>query len=38
MRQTQAVNIDSRQAQAFLAEHFDPAAAAVEPIGEGAWS
>jgi hygromycin-B 4-O-kinase len=38
MRQTQAVNIDSRQAQAFLAEHFDAAAAAVEPIGEGAWS
>ena len=32
------MNINSRQAQAFLVEHFDPTSAAVEQIGEGAWS
>ena len=38
MREAQGVNIDSRQAQAFLAEHFDPTSSDVEHIGEGAWS
>lgn len=31
-------NINSQDARTFLTRHFDPASAAVEPIGEGAWS
>lgn len=38
MGKAHALKIDSRQAQAFLAEQFDPSSTAVKPIGEGAWS
>jgi hygromycin-B 4-O-kinase len=38
MSHAQGVDIDSQQAQAFLARHFDPASSEVVRIGEGAWS
>lgn len=38
MSQAQGAHIDSQQAQAFLASHFDPASSEVARIGEGAWS
>jgi hygromycin-B 4-O-kinase len=38
MSSTDPADIDSGKAQAFLAEHFDPAVADLEPVGAGAWS
>lgn len=38
MSQTQELDLDNQQAQAFLREQFDPASTGVEVIGEGAWS
>lgn len=38
MGQPDVAGIDSVAAQAFLAAHFDAAAADVEPLGAGAWS
>src|SRR5262245_46923527 len=38
MSHAQGVDIDSQQAQAFLARHFDATSSEVVRIGEGAWS
>ncbi len=38
MSKTKGVDVDIRQAQAFLAGHLDTAPSEVSPLGEGAWS